>query len=489
VIGKPDRLFARDAERRELESFVTSGQQGATLGLVYGRRRQGKTLMLELLARQSGGFLFAATQQTEAQNLADLGAAIAAHQGLRRPLAFQDWPDALDELLRLGAERQVPVVLDEFPYLTAATPALASYLQKALSPLSYAKEHTRTRLILCGSALTTMSQLLGGGAPLRGRAALELVVKPFRYREAAEFWGVAQEPELAFRLHALVGGTPAYREMAGGAGPEDLAGFDDWVHHRLLNPASAMFREGGLLLREEPSIFDPSAYAALLAAVSAGSQRRSEIASVLGRPASSLAHLLSGLKDIGLLEQVDDALRDKRSIFRVSEPVVRLHQLLVQRHEPELVIGRADRVWADNADTVAAKIYGPHFEDLARQWCLEHADTDTLGGRPSSVLPSELSCREHRQGHELDVVVAERQAHDGNRITAIGEAKATAKPVDTPQLERLEHLRELLPGALVTRPPKILLFSRSGFSSTLERLAAPRADVELVSLDRMYHGS
>ena len=56
-----------------------------------------------------------------------------------------------------------------------------------------------------------MRGLLGGTAPLRGRAKLELLVQPFDFREAADFWGVLGDPELAFQLHALVGGTPAYR--------------------------------------------------------------------------------------------------------------------------------------------------------------------------------------------------------------------------------------------------------------------------------------
>ena len=126
--------------------------------------------------------MFAATQQSQTQNLADLGAAYAAYLGLRQPVVFADYREALDELFRLGEERPTTVIIDEFPYLVAATPALPSYLQQALSPLGHARELTKTRMILCGSALTTMSQLLGGGAPLRGRARLELVVRPFGFR-------------------------------------------------------------------------------------------------------------------------------------------------------------------------------------------------------------------------------------------------------------------------------------------------------------------
>lgn len=488
-IRKPERLFGREPEWEELVDFATAPVAGATLGLVYGRRRQGKTLMLELLARETGGMLFAATQQTEEQNLGDLGAAYAEYRGLRQPVVFTSWREGLDELLRLGEERAVPVIIDEFPYLVSATPGLPSYLQQALSPLGHAKEHTRTRLILCGSVLTTMAQLLGGGAPLRGRAVLELVVRPFGFQEASAFWGLDHDPELAFRMNALVGGTPAYLEMCGGSGPADRGEFDRWVGRRLLNPASAMFREGGLLLREEPSITDPSSYAATLTAISAGNHRRSEIAAALGRPATAISHLLSGLTDIGLVEQVDDALRDKRSVFRIAEPVVRLHQLIIQRHEPQLVTGRAERVWQTNADTVASRIYGPHFEDLARQWCFQHASTETLGGVATAVRPSEIACQQHRRGHELDLVITERDSFAADRIIAIGEAKATTAPMDLPQLQRLEHLRALLPGARVEVPPRLLLFARSGFTGELARVADGRADVELVDLPRMYGGT
>lgn len=484
---KPDRLFDRDVEWAELTEFATSAQVGAQLGLVYGRRRQGKTLLLELLALELGGFMFAATQQSEAQNLADLGAAYAAYRGLRQPVVFGGYREALDELLRLGEERPTTVIIDEFPYLVAATPALPSYLQQALSPLGHAREHTRTRMILCGSALTTMSQLLGGGAPLRGRALLELVVRPFGFREAAGFWEVAHDPELAFRLHALVGGTPAYKDMCGGAGPRSLDELDRWVQRRLLNPASAMFREGGLLLREEPSVSDVSAYASVLGAISAGSTRRGEIAGVLGRPASSIAHLLTGLEDIGLIEHADDALRAKRSAFRVTEPVIRLHQLVTSRHEPELVAGRADRVWERASQRVASRIYGPHFEDLARQWSLVYANDETVGGVAGAVRPTEIACREHRTGHEVDIVVIENPGA-GDRIAAIGEAKDANAAVDTRQLRRLEHLRGLLPSGRVDQLPKLLLFSRNGFTSDLTREATGRPDVELIGLDRLYRG-
>ncbi|MBG6141621.1 AAA family ATPase [Longispora fulva] len=481
---KPADLHARDWEWQTLSDFAVSDVSGASLGLVYGRRRQGKTLLLELLAEASGGFMYGAQQQTEAQNLADLGVAYARHVGAPAPVSFADWRHALDALLALEG----PVIIDEFPYLVSTTPALPSQLQLALSPWGAAKREGRSRLILCGSALSTMRGLLSGGAPLRGRATMELLVRPFWFREAAGFWGLSDDPDLAFRVHALVGGTPAYLEMSGGA-PRSARDFDAWVCRALLSPASAMFREGNLLLREEPEISDPTSYASVLTAVSMGRIRRTEIAATLGRPATAIAHPLAGLEDIGLLERVEDAFKSRRGTFRISDPVVRLHQLVISRDEGRLVRREAERVWAEAADTVASKMYGPHLEDLAREWVLSHADVDTLGGRPSWVRPATLSCREHQQGHELDIVAMRSTPFDGDHVLAIGEVKATGKPMDLPALERLIHLRDLAPSDRVRDLPRILMFSRAGFTKALLKIADDRQDLELVDMTRLYQGN
>jgi hypothetical protein len=52
-------------------------------------------------------------------------------------------------------------------------------------------------------------------------------MRPFGFREADEFWGVATDPELAFRLHALTGGTPEYKDLCDDVGLRSLTDFDD----------------------------------------------------------------------------------------------------------------------------------------------------------------------------------------------------------------------------------------------------------------------
>lgn len=94
--------------------------------------------------------------------------------------------------------------------------------------------------------MSIMGKLLAGQAPLRGRAGLELVIRPFRYRDAAEFWGITN-PRLALLMHAVIGGTPAYRrEYVRGDAPTALSDFDAWVVRTVLNPQTPLSVRRGI---------------------------------------------------------------------------------------------------------------------------------------------------------------------------------------------------------------------------------------------------
>ena len=168
------------------------------------------------------------------------------------------------------------------------------------------------------------------------------------------------------------------------------------------------------ILSEEPELGDASLYHAVLAAICAGAHKRSDIARTLGRPDSALSHPLDMLERVQLIRKVDDALRSRRPLYQVNEPLLRLHHLIIRPFEARLVGRGRAQVWAESADTVASLINGPHLEDLARSWCVDHASTQTLGGLPSRCAAL-IACREHKINHELHVVVtadtAERQPH------------------------------------------------------------------------------
>ena len=323
-------------------------------------------------------------------------------------------------------------------------------------------------------------------SPLRGRSDVELIIRPFGFRESAHFWGLRSNPDAAFRLHALVGGTPAYRDF-GGHPPID-GDIDRWVVGNVLDPASPLFREGRVVIAEDPALAEQSLYWGVLGAIADGARHRSEIAEALGRPPTSLAHALAVVVDAGWVLAESDPLKDRGTTFHITEPIVRLHRLVIEPHEARLTLRRdPDAVWQDVLPLVRTQIYGVHLEHLAKEWIMAHAAPETLGGTPTNVGSSLLTNGKRGERRKLDLVVTEQTPRGGTRVLAIGEVKAGVEPVGLDQLVRLEASERSLRDAVV-QPLKKLLLARAGFTVELIRAARNRPDVELIDLQRLYVG-
>jgi AAA+ ATPase superfamily predicted ATPase len=128
-------MFDRDAEWAALDRFVSDDRPGATLGVVSGRRRQGKTFLLDAVVRAAGGCYFGATEAADAESLRRFSDTLTRFANPPTAFHFEDWFEAVDAVLALGRERPIPVVIDEFPYLARANPELPSILQHAFGPL------------------------------------------------------------------------------------------------------------------------------------------------------------------------------------------------------------------------------------------------------------------------------------------------------------------------------------------------------------------
>lgn len=487
-MDKPSEMFDRDSEWSALSGFVADTRPGATLGVVSGRRRQGKTFLLDAVTRAAGGFYFGATEATNAESLRRFSDALTRFASPPSAFHFEDWSEAVDALLALGNERPIPVVIDEFPYLARAHPELPSILQQAFGPLRPERTGSRTRLLLCGSAMSFMGRLLSGGAPLRGRAGLELVVHPLEYRMAAQFWGI-DDPGLAIRTHAVVGGTPAYpNEFLRGDVPQGIDDFDAWVVRTALNPQTPLFREGRYLLAEEADVRDPALYLSVLSAVADGNTTNGSIATYLGRKAVDVAHPVAALEDIGLLRRDGDAFRKNRSAYRIAEPVVAFYAGIMRPVWDQLQRpGMAERVWRASGHRFASKILGPHFEQLCREWALFHADPDVFGGLPTSVASGGVNDPAAKTMHEVDVAVIESTGGARPRLLAIGEAK-WQDTMGRAHLERLERIRSILgrSGAFDTTGTRLICFSGAGFNDHLREAAEAREDLELISAADLY---
>ncbi|MEU0517705.1 ATP-binding protein [Streptosporangium sp. NPDC006007] len=483
---KPVDMFDRDREWSALVRFAADEQPGATLGVVSGRRRQGKSFLLESLCQELGGFYFSAQEATDAESLALIGEALTRHLDPAIPFTPSNWPTVIDVLLRIGRDHPVPIVIDEFPYLARANPSLPSAIQAAYAPRRIERTASRTRLLLCGSAMSFMGGLLSGNAPLRGRASLDLPVNTLDYRLAARFWELT-DPRLALMVHAVVGGTPAYRtEMIRYDAPRGLDDFDDWVVRAILSPGSPMFLEARYLLAEEPDLRDGALYHSVLGAIAEGNSGRGGIAGYVGRKSNELSHPLTVLEDAGLIARETDAFRGNRTDFRIREPLLTFYHVMMRPFWPQLMrAGATDRIWQRAKQRFAGNVLGPHFERLCRDWTLHFAE-DRFGGWPSQVTAGTVNDPANKTTHEVDVA-AVGHADDGKPpLLAIGEAK-WGETMGIGHLDRLRRIRDLIAhnGRYDTSRTRLVCYSGSGFTEELLRLGR-QGEVDLIGLGDLY---
>jgi uncharacterized protein len=485
-LDKPSHVFDRDREWQALADFAADPRPEATLGIVSGRRRQGKTYLLRSLAAATGGFFFEAAEATEAESLRMFGAALARQAGSPADFSFPGWEAALRYFVTLAGHDPVPLIIDEFPYLVKASPALPSLLRREIDSHGPSQGGaSRARILLCGSAMSVMGGLLAGSAPLRGRAGLEMVIKPFGYRDAARFWGVT-DPGLAIQLHAIAGGTPAYRRQFvrddAPAGPDD---FDGWVVRSVLNPDRPLLREARYLLTEETDIRDPALYHSVLAAIAARNETWGGIANYIGRKAADIAHPLNVLEDAGLVAKEVDVFRAGRTRYRITEPLITFYEAIMRPRWADLELGLGADVWADAGPTFGAQIAGPHFEALCREFA-RAAGRPVFGTAVGEVASGTVADPANKTQIDVDVaVLGPARTGQPQQVISIGEAK-WGKVMGVRHLERLCRARALLTvKGYDTTATTLACYSGAGFDPALQA-AGRNGDVLLVGADRLY---
>lgn len=467
----------RARELAWLEEGWASGR--GELRILYGRRRVGKSALLDAFARGKRHVLFQAVEGTMADQLRDLTASILALEddaGLRAaPLA--NWDAAFAHLARMGSNGPLLVILDEYQYVAESDPTLASRLQRWWS-----REATRLPiyLVLCGSYVRFFVKNVLTG-PAYGRNTGSLQLHPLGHREAALFFP-SWSPEDWIRAYAVTGGVPHYLLQLD---PNHSLAWN--LANRVLRRGAVLYQEAELLLREE--LREPRVYYSILRALSDGLTRVSDLSTRVhgagGR--SDLSPYLHTLQDLGLARYqrpiVGTAVR--RGTWTVADPYLRFWFRFVLPYRDRLEHG-ADVERFTSVIVLPALdhfVSRPTFEEICRAWVLDQVDGGTWTGVERvgawwGPVPSPTAELPRRQGEaELEVVGAA-----GQRLVVAGEAKWTRAAVDFGVLNHLREVVAFIPG--VDASTELVLFGRS-FDERL-RTHAAQAGVRLVDAAALY---
>lgn len=428
---------------RELDLVRRGGSRPGRCVLLRGRRRVGKSRLVEAFIERAGvpSVYFTAAGVTPVAERVDFVREVLASDLPDRELFDGVQLDSWDAALRV-LSAAVPddgpsiVVLDEVPYLTAAETGFEGILQRVWDRVLVRRP---VLLILIGSDLSMMAALNEHGRPFHQRGT-PMVLDPLTPADVADLLGgTAAE---AVDSYLITGGLPLLC-----ADWEPGTTRRDFLRIALSAPTSALVVSAELSLAAEcPAEANPRT---VLTAIGAGERTFTAIQRASGLPGASLARSLDMLtrKTIVAADRPLSTVASKETRYRIDDPYLRFWLFFLGPRTSEIDRGRGDRV-LERIERGWTSWRGRAVEPVVRQ-ALRRQPPDTGTASFSDVVGGYWT---RTNDVEIDLVGADR-APVAQRIGFVGSITwHDERPFDARDLADLIVARDRVPGADRTTP-------------------------------------
>lgn len=439
----------------------------ASMVVIYGRRRVGKTELIRRFIQGKPAFYFLATEEAEAMNREAFQHQVALFLGndLLHDAVLERWEPIFQQLVNAVGNERMVLVIDEFQYLGKNNPAFLSVFQRIWDMIL---SKSNIMLILCGSLVSMMmSQTLNYDSPLYGRRTAQIRLRPIGFTYYHEFFDwTMSEAELVKRF-SLTGGVPKYIEMF-----QKSRDLSETVCNSLLNPSSYLFDEPNFLLQKE--VTDIGSYFSILRVIADGNSKPSKIAALMQQKQTNLPRYFKVLMDLDLLERevpVTESTpeKSKKGMYRIKDNFIRFWFKYIYPNRSYIEMGHSDVV----LNMLAKNFIDGHVSFVYEQICQEKLWELSAKGK--------LPCLVSRVGkwwdgsHEIDVV----GISEVDDVLILGECKFWTGCVGLNVLSQLEQKAAFIDWHIESRRTVYMIFSINGYTKELMEVAASREDVIL----------
>ena len=463
-----EHFIGREEELSDLDELYR--QNRFQLFILYGRRRVGKTTLLNEFCKGKDAIFYSAEQSNDKLNLEKFSSLVFDFFGEHDLEPFTSWTRALSYIDEHCNGKRLVLIIDEFPYLVRKNRALLSELQHIID---HKLSGGNLFMVLCGSYMGFMEkEVLGSKSPLFGRRTAQLHMKPLDYRTSAKFLNGFSNVE-KLELYGAFGGTPLYLHQI-----DANESFEENIKRAYLKTTSYLYEEPLLLIRQE--VQEPGVYSAIIEAIASGYTKANEISTKIGEDTAKTVKYITTLCELGIVYKetpFGSSESTRKSIYGISDFMFRFWYRYVFANRTLIETGAQQAVWVKKIAPDYSNYMGLVFEKVCRDWlCTENADGRlpilfTSIGRWWGTNPLT-----HTQ-EEIDIV-----ACDGGDYI-FGECTWRNEKLDISVLRALRAKADLF--GKNRKSTWYALFSKSGFTDAVIAEAAADKSILLVGLDEI----
>lgn len=463
-----DRFIGREKELADLNELYS--QKKFQLFVLYGRRRVGKTTLLNEFCKDKDTIFYSAEQSNDKLNLEKFSSLVFSFYGENNLEPFSSWANAFSYINEHQKEKKLVLVIDEFPYLVRKNKALLSELQHLID---HKLSNGNLFIILCGSYMGFMEkEVLGSKSPLFGRRTGQLQLKPFTYQISSKFLdGFTDEEKL--ELYGAFGGTPLYLQQINSG-----ESFEENIKRTYLKVTSYLYEEALLLLRQE--VQEPGVYSAIIEAIASGHTKANEISTKTGEDPAKCLKYIKTLCELGILHKetpFGEKETSRKTIYAISDFMFRFWYRYVFANRTLIETGAHQAVWLKRIEPDYNGYMGLVFEKVCADYlCAKNAKGElpilfTSIGRWWGTNPAT-----HGQ-EEIDLIACDRNDY------IFGECKWRNEKLDISVLHELKAKADVF--SKKRNSTYYALFSKSGFTEAVINEAKSDYNIILVDLNEI----
>ena len=387
------------ARSEELSKLSGAMRQTDHASLVYGKRRVGKTrLIKEALKKQEQSVIYyECIKGTMQENVNAFVKLLSELQILTFASSFPSFTDVFAFLNSLP--RSFVIVIDEYPYLSSlADPEIVDSVFQTVIDQRLSNIH----LVISGSQVSVMKDLLKKGNALYGRFQLILHLHELNYRDAALFYP-SKTPYEKIAFYSVFGGSPFVLQEL-----REEETLEENISRTILDESSAVFLYvSNLLLTDYSNAVNAER---ILSILGNGKKKYSELEKALqANSTGSLAKQLKSLQTMELINQLhpinkpDDS---KKKFYEINDNLVRFWYSYLYHNKSALQMIGAKEFFDQYISPTLLSEYVPHrFEDLCRNFFSHLAKSGQLPGITNIGTYYYDDPLRHRNG-EFDIALA-----------------------------------------------------------------------------------